>query len=252
MARSETIEYSQNHLSLTGNETRLHSFEGDGKEQENYLVVAHGAAVSLIGSLAEKVRESGFQPDLIVTVLRGGSQPARQLADALGDLPMVGLTIASGYAPDGKRFLPQIIQSLPPLEEIETKLRAIGKLGDEQKIEHILVVDEVIDAGETIEAIWQHLQEKWQITRDSDQAKIGSIFVKDKNQPITVDFCAKIISSSWWIIFPWEVRETIQSLYRRWQNYQTSPIPHPQEINARLKELGFSELDINQYLPANL
>lgn len=87
--------------------------------------------------LAEKCRE--FQPDAIVAVARGGVTPAHFLATAL-DVRMLFSLVATHY--DGTEKMEEVaLYHLPTLHDVS----------------RVLVVDEIVDTGETMEKVLAEL-----------------------------------------------------------------------------------------------
>lgn len=232
-------------LSFQGSEIRLHIFAGQDKEgnpkEERYSVVCQGAMESLINSLAEKIEASGFKPDIVVTLVRGGMVPSRKISDRLGDLPSVCIAVGSKYNPDGTRIPPLVYQELPNKEELENTLRILGKLAPNKGIETVLMVDEVIDNGDSEAVAESQIEQKWHITHESGNLKIAAVSAKDKGLAHShVDYY--VFHTNDWIIHDWEKFETFVALFATWKAYK-SPLPD-EEIKERFRELGYSETDI--------
>ena len=92
--------------------------------------------------LAVMIRESGYHPDIIVAIGRGGYIPARLLCDHLDIMALTGIKIEHYLA--GTSRQEQAIIRYPLCTDIR----------DQQ----VLVVDDVNDSGDTIELAIQHLQ----------------------------------------------------------------------------------------------
>jgi hypoxanthine phosphoribosyltransferase len=251
MATTEVREFSVDGLSLSGNEIRLHTFPGEEKP-EDYMVICQGATDYLAYSLAQNIQEdikagNWSKPDLVIAVLRGGAVPGRRISDLLGNLPMITVGIGSDYGPDRSRRDPQVYQDIPPLEELQATLRTINSLGKNQRIENVLVVEEIVDDGLTAEKVLQNIREKWGI--GEDKLRLCSLVVKERAlaRGIGINYYKERIPDSTWAIFSWEVAETIGKLVGRWKSY-TKPLSD-KEIKGRLGELGFSESDIEAYWP---
>ena len=138
--------------------------------------------------LAVRIKESGFQPDLIVGVSRGGWIPGRILSDLLGNAHTANLKIEFyvGIAQTGRK--PVVTQ--PVSEEILNK--------------RVLVVDDVADTGESLLVALEHVR-----GRDAAEIKTVTIFYKPHSK-FKPDFFAE--TTGHWIIFPWERLETTQLL----------------------------------------
>jgi hypoxanthine phosphoribosyltransferase len=156
--------------------------------------------------LSEKIKQSGFSPDVIVGVARGGWIPARLISDFL-DNPNVASVRIQFYEEVGKTSAKPIITQ-PVSTSIEGK--------------KVLAVDDVADTGESLKALYSHLKEK-----GAAEIKIATLHVKPKSsfQP---DFYIKETSA--WIIYPHERFEFIKEFIKKIKN-------EGKEISEAKKEL---------------
>ncbi|MEM2948037.1 MAG: phosphoribosyltransferase [Candidatus Anstonellales archaeon] len=147
----------------------------------------------LTEKLAEKIKKSGFRPDYLVGILRGGLVPARLLSDFLDDtkISFIGVEFYKGIAET--KDSPTITQPIP----IDVK----GKT--------ILLVDEIADTGKTIMVAINHLKEK-----GAKEVKIAVIDYRftSKFKP---DFYARKIKGKAWVIYPWMKKETERLLKKK-------------------------------------
>jgi len=96
-------------------------------------------------NLARVIRESGFKPDLIVAVARGGFVPARLLCDFLGVENLA--SIQSQHWTEAAKASEKAILKYP------YKLDASGQ--------RVLVVDDIVDTGETLKLARDYVRENW-------------------------------------------------------------------------------------------
>lgn len=161
--------------------------------------------------VAEKIRGSGFRPDVIIAVSRGGFDPARILCDQLGiqRLASVQIEYYTGVKQTG--HTPQIVY---PLNADVPGLK-------------VLVVDDVSDTGTSLKAAIEHVEE-----RGASEVRVATLHMK----PWTTfrpDYCANEVDA--WIVYPWEPMESMASIAERLsQKGLTRP-----EIKRRLIEMGF-------------
>jgi len=143
---------------------------------------------NMLLSLAVKIEKSRFAPDIIVGVSRGGWIPARVLADLLGssNLVSIGANFYSGVAET--KGEPAITHPLS-VSVFDRK---------------VLVADEVVDTGKTLRLIKKHVAE-----RGAKEVRIATIYVKP-NTIVKPDYCEK--ETSRWIVFPWEIKETVRKI----------------------------------------
>ena len=143
-------------------------------------------------SLAEILRKKESVPlDYIVGVSRGGLILARILSDLL-DIQNVGIIKCEYYSDIG---------------ETNRRPRISQKLQDDVSGKNVLLIDDVADTGESLAEIRSYMT-----SRRPRSFKIATIYVKPKTR-IVPDYYVGNTSS--WVIFPWELYETLKLLSRR-------------------------------------
>jgi len=140
----------------------------------------------LAKKVADKINKSGYQPDVIVGLARGGWVLARVLCDFVGVKDLVSLKVEHWgvtATPDGKAKIKN---------EIHIDLK--GK--------NVLVVDDLTDTGESMRVAVEYIK------------SLGPAEIRTASlQHLT---CAKFKSDyvgeerSWiWVIFPWNFTEDL-------------------------------------------
>ncbi len=141
--------------------------------------------------LADRVRLSEYKPDIIVGISRGGWIPARVLSDLL-DNPYVTSVGAEFYVGVYETIQePRLTQPLP-VSVFDKK---------------ILLVDDVTDTGKSVLLIKDHLSR--QGVKDN---RILTLYFKPWSI-VKPDFYSKETSD--WIVFPWEIRETLKKIAKK-------------------------------------
>ncbi|MEM1539543.1 MAG: phosphoribosyltransferase [Candidatus Bathyarchaeia archaeon] len=141
--------------------------------------------------LARNIRKSSFKPDVIVGVSRGGWPPARVLSDLL-DNPNLANVKAEFYLGVAEtKGEPTLTQ--PISVNVASK--------------KVLIVDEVADTGRSLKLVKEHL-----ISMGAAEAKIATIYYKPWSI-VKPDYYVKETSN--WIVFPWEVKETIRKIVKK-------------------------------------
>lgn len=168
--------------------------------------------------LAQKIQSQQPGLDQIVSIARGGHVLARILSDFL-NLPIFSVSI----------------QSYTDIQQ-QHEIKMTQELAPELIQEHILLVDEVIDSGKTLVRALDYLH-------DLGAETITSVALHVKPHAIAQPdyFSAE---TSKWLVYPYEVRETIQSLKPIWHRVGFST----EEMLAELTKLGLPEHFIRQYL----
>ena len=162
--------------------------------------------------IAERVRASGFRPDIVVAISRGGFSPARILCDQLSILRLASLQIEYYTDVNQRRSDPQIVI---PLNADVPGLKAI-------------IVDDVSDSGETLRAARDHV-----LGRGASEVRVATLHIKPWSS-FRPDYYAEEVDA--WVVYPWETRETLMSMEARLRGEGLSP----NEVRHRLIEMGFS------------
>jgi len=142
---------------------------------------------ALLIELAEKIRGSGFKPDVILGVSRGGWIPARVLSDLLENPNLANIRVEfySGIYETSKR--PVITQ--PPSLSVKDK--------------RVLIVDDIVDTGESIRLVYDEL------SGEAKEVKTATLYHKPWSI-LRPDYYSK--DTSMWVVFPWELYETTKTL----------------------------------------
>jgi hypoxanthine phosphoribosyltransferase len=136
--------------------------------------------------LARDVLGSGFNPDFVIAIARGGLLPAGALAYALGTKSCGSLNVE--FYSDIETTLPEPIL-LPPLLDNEP---LIGK--------NILLVDDVADSGRTLALVVSLLENVGVIV------KTATLYSKPRSV-IEPDFFWR--KTDRWIVFPWSAHPPV-------------------------------------------
>ena len=145
-----------------------------------YVAPGWDEIYEMLLGLASRIKKSGFQPDLIVGVSRGGWVPGRILSDLLANAHTANVKIEF-YVGIGKTTHRPIVTQ-PISEEISNK--------------RVLVVDDVADTGESLLVALEHVRE-----RGAGEMRTVTVYYKPHSK-FKPDFFAE--TTSHWIIFPWE------------------------------------------------
>lgn len=142
---------------------------------------------NLVWDVYLNLNETGYDPDVIIAVARGGLVPARILLDYLQKKHIC--TFQMGHLTGDMTITekPVLIYPLPEVNLIDKK---------------VLVVDDVSDEGMTMKAVVNYLS-----------SKVGDIktavLVSKKDSKFKADFCPKVIEDWRWVLFPWSKHEDL-------------------------------------------
>ncbi|MCW4049686.1 MAG: phosphoribosyltransferase [Candidatus Bathyarchaeota archaeon] len=169
---------------------------------------------------SDKIKETGFTPDVIVAVSRGGFDPARILSDQLGVRNLASVQVVYYKGVNERNETP----------EVQYHLNA------DVKDQKVLVVDDVADSGNSLRVVKEHVE------------KLGAETVKIvtlHHKPWSIfkpDYFADEVEK--WIIYPWELRESLIDLK---QMFLDKGVPE-EKLSMKLMEIGFSAEQIQRYL----
>ncbi|MEN3037285.1 MAG: phosphoribosyltransferase [Candidatus Methanosuratincola petrocarbonis] len=188
------------------------------------LVLDWGRIHSSVLELSRRIEESGFRPDSIVGVARGGWVVARLLSDLLGVDELLSIRV-SFYRGVNQR---------------EAKPRIESPIAGEVKGKRILVADDVADTGESLLLVVDHLS-----SMGASAIRVATLHVKPWSK-IKPDYFVESTAS--WILYPWEYRETISNLLKEWGKDGIDPA----KARERLVSAGIPLEIIEKFSPSIL
>ncbi|RLG60036.1 phosphoribosyltransferase [Candidatus Geothermarchaeota archaeon] len=153
-----------------------------------YLVLTWNDIVKLSIELTEKIIESGFKPDVIVGVMRGGWVVAKIVEDLLGVQEIASLEIKFYKGIGEKAERPILTQ--PLVVDIRDK--------------KVLVVDDVADSGRTLQTATEIVR-----LHGAREVKTATLYVKPWSI-IIPDYYSGTTTA--WIVFPWEYGEVLREV----------------------------------------
>jgi len=179
------------------------------QEQLRCELISWAEVERLCQRLAALIKESGYRPDLVIAIGRGGYVPARLLCDYMHIMELTSIKIEH-YLSGANRQEEAVIRH--PLKADIRGLR-------------VLVVDDVNDTGDTLEAATQHLQ-------TFQPGEIRTAVMHDKAVTrFDVDYSARKIIKWRWLIYPWAVNEDVSDFLKRLK-------PTPGSLEDASKLLG--------------
>ena len=178
----------------------------------------------LAKTLALKIKKSGFKPDLIIGIARGGLVPARVVCDFLlqKDLATIKVEHWGIAATRGKA---EIKFPLP--------IDISGK--------KVLIVDDIVDIGDTFTVTMDYVKGK-----NPSEIKSAVLHYKIRSTFIP-DYWAEKQDEWKWVIYPWAVYEDLTGFIER---VLIKPMTH-EDIRKALKsnfDIRISKKDLGEML----
>ena len=155
---------------------------------DGYEVPTWGQIYDLTLSLAKKISASGYRPQVIVGIIRGGLVPARILADLL-EVPQVATIQVEFYVNIGKT-------AAEPVLKQGLAVPVAGK--------RVLVVDDIADSGKSLQLALDYLQ-----VQGAADVRSATLYYKPKSL-VMPSFFEKV--TEFWVVFPWETREILREI----------------------------------------
>ena len=146
---------------------------------------------NMLLSQAEKIRQSGFKPDVIVGVLKGGWFSARVLSDLLEVPSLATVTVEFYVGVAETKNEPVLTQRISAV--------VAGKKA--------LIVDDVADTGKSLKLVKDHV-----LQEGAKEVRTATVYRKPWSA-IKPDYCEK--ETSLWIVFPWETKETVRKIVEK-------------------------------------
>lgn len=175
-----------------------------------YLLLTWDQVLSASIQLARQIKKRNGEYDRLITLGKGGWPLARILADLL-QLPEAASLGISFYDGLERKDAPILSQELP------------ASIAGQK----VILVDDVVDSGDSIE-----FARKYLVEQGVEKVDTAALYYKPHSsyQP---DFFAE--STTAWIIFPHEYLEGIVGLTKKWQSKGVGE----SQILERLVEMGF-------------
>lgn len=159
--------------------------------------------------LARGILASGFRPDIVVAIGRGGYVPARLVCDCLHLERMTGIKVEHYSATRKQR---DVVIRYP----FNADLTGLS----------VLVVDDVNDSGDTLEAVAAYLE------GFSPRALKIAVLHEKAVTRFPADYVGKYLKAWRWYVYPWAVVEDVTSFLNALQPTPTGPA----EASRRLWE----------------
>ncbi len=164
--------------------------------QGKFLVLDWNKFMEMTLNLAEQIEASGYRPDVVVAVLRGGYFIAKLVCDFLG-LETIATLEIKFYRGVGEKAERPIV-----LHPITFDLRD----------KRTLIVDDVADSGRTLQVAIDLVR-----LHGAKDVRTATLFFKPWS--ITMpDYFVK--QTDKWIVFPWELGETLRDLRKEFGSFE--------------------------------
>jgi len=171
--------------------------------------------------LVDKVLRSGYRPDVIIGISRGGLVPLRIFSDEFENVEIGVIRVVFYEDVEKTKSEPKITQ--------DVNVDVSGR--------KVLIVDDVADTGRSLEVVRKHIQDK-----GASSVRIAPVYYKPQSI-LKPDYYVK--KTEKWIIFPHEVGETIRKLAKHKLREENKTI---EEFREMLIDIGLPPMLVDKYL----
>lgn len=195
---------------MASHSPRIFNFSEDSI---SYIAPSWHEMTAATFDLSQMIEKQNKKFDVLVTLAKGGWPLARVLADFLNISTGISLGVKFYTGLQEKTAKPIVYQDITPISEV------VGK--------DVILFDDVSDSGESLVFAKQYLRE-----RGTKSITTTTLYYKSKTicKP---DFYAGHTDA--WIIFPFEIAESIRQLQARWSTQNVTRA----EQTERFTQLGF-------------
>jgi hypoxanthine phosphoribosyltransferase len=145
--------------------------------------------------LARKIVDSGYQPDVIIGIARGGVTPARLLCDYLGVMDL--LTIKVEHWVETAGHLEDAIVKYPFTANLEKK--------------KVLLVDDICDTGRSIIVSKEYIERN----NKPEQLKVATMQYIKPVAKFVPDYYVDEVVDWVWYLYPWNQMEDTINLIKK-------------------------------------
>lgn len=156
-------------------------------------IVTFDEVYEMVRSVAEEVKSSGYKPEMIIGLTRGGWFPARLMCDFLGITDLVSLKVEHW------------IETGQTKDEATIKYPLVANLNGKK----ILVVDDITDTGKSLTASTEYLI---QFNPKEMRAAVMQYIPSSEFKP---DYFSQEVKVWTWFIYPWNWIEDTSTLIIR-------------------------------------
>lgn len=192
-------------------------------------VVEWSDVVAWAKKLAEVIKASGWRPDVVVAIARGGYVPARLLCDFLGVSDLLSIQVVHW----------------PGAAQVAEKAYIKYGLGQADLAgKNVLVMDDIVDTGDSV-LLAKDAVEKCCSPKAVKTAALQVITSATKYMP---DYYAVEVKEWYWYQYPWTALEDMESFILRILREEKKPLWSLDDLSAKFVEYYGEELLEKRYM----
>jgi hypoxanthine phosphoribosyltransferase len=188
--------------------------------QTEFEVPTWNQIYDMLLSQAEKISKSCFKPDIIIGIARGGWLPARVLTDLLETSSLANVSAEFYVNIAETRNEPVLTQGI--------STAVAGK--------KVLIADDVADTGRSLKLVREHI-----LQQGAKDIRTATVYCKPWSI-VKPDYYER--ETKLWIVFPWEMKETIRKIIEKRKEKSASV----EEETAKLVKAGLPKRLTERFL----
>jgi hypoxanthine phosphoribosyltransferase len=142
--------------------------------------------------VAKKMEASGFKPDVVIGLTRGGWVPARILCDQIVCKSLYSIKV----------------EHWGITAQTDMKAKLTQELSVDVKGKKVLMVDDITDTGESLALSIEHVR-----ARGPKELKTATLLHITHSKVVPDFYGVKVPKAEWrWFIFPWNIKEDLNNL----------------------------------------
>ena len=145
--------------------------------------------------LSDKIKSSGWIPNIIVAISRGGFVPARLLCDFLDISDL--LSVQSQHWVEAAKAAEKAILKYPYKVDLNEK--------------NVLIVDDIVDTGDTLKLARDFIEKEWK----PNSLKTAALQWISSTAKFKPDYYHIEVKEWTWFQYPWTRLEDVMQLIRR-------------------------------------
>ncbi|UXD21916.1 phosphoribosyl transferase [Ignicoccus pacificus DSM 13166] len=159
-------------------------------------VVTWDEVVRWSNDLAFSILDSGYRPDVIIAIARGGLVPARLLVDYMNVIDMLSIKVEH-WIETGSHQEEAVIK-------YETKdVDLSGK--------KVLIVDDICDTGKSLVVARDFVKKYW----NPDEIRLATLQYIEPVAQIKPDYYVDLVKDWTWYMYPWNYVEDMVNLVKK-------------------------------------
>jgi len=169
-----------------------------------------------VAIVAAKIRDSGWKPDTIIAIARGGLVPAMLLSDFLDIKDILTIQLEHWPAPGKVEEEVRLKHGLPSVDLSQR---------------NVLIVDDVADTGDTLKFALDYVRNNYR----PRTIRTAALHVKKGKTRFIPDYWGVEIDPQLWIVYPWNYVEDLTSLMKKVIEDSVDPVTMLEKLQ---KDLG--------------